>query len=88
LAVGVGAAVFCAFVEACLNKIGVLTWEYRWWNTGPASLIIASGYFLFFMLSFRVYDMEPVKRKIIAVGSLFALDAVCFAVFGFVLKWI
>jgi hypothetical protein len=88
LVVGVGAALLCAAVEVCLNKIGVLTWEYPWWNTGPASIIIASGYFLFFMLSFMVYDMAPLKKKAAFVGALLAFDALCFVVFGVVLPWI
>jgi hypothetical protein len=88
LAVGICAAVLCAAVEVLLNAIGVLTWEYPWWNKGPASIIIVSGYFLFFMISFRVHDMETIRKKIMTVGSIFAVDAACIAIFGFALKWL
>jgi hypothetical protein len=88
LAVGIGAAVLCAAVEVCLNATGALTWEYPWWNSGAASIIIASGYFLFFMLSFWVHDMETLRRKIVTVGSILGVDIACFAIFGCILKWI
>ncbi|HOO56916.1 MAG TPA: hypothetical protein PLN69_08840 [bacterium] len=88
LAVGAGAAAFCALVEVMLNLAGILTWEYPWWNTGPASLIIFSGYFMFFMISFRVHDMETLKQKFITVGSLLGLDVICLLVFCLALKWI
>ncbi|MFA6448664.1 MAG: hypothetical protein WCX65_04280 [bacterium] len=88
LAVGIGAAAICATVEILLNRIGVLTWEYPWWNAGFASIIMVSGYFMFFMTSFWVYDMPTVKKKISFVGSLLAFDVLCIAVFGFALKWI
>lgn len=88
IAVAAGAAAFCAGVEVCLNRIGVLTWEYPWWNSGPASIIIFGGYFLFFTISFRVYDMKTLARKIAAVGSILGMDVLCIVVFGFILKWI
>jgi hypothetical protein len=88
LAVALGAGAFCAFVEVCLNKAGILTWEYPWWNSGPAALVIVGGYFLFFRISFWVYDLENLRRKIITVGSLLSLDVLCIIVFGFILKWI
>ena len=88
MAVAGGAAVFCAAVECALNHIGVLTWEYPWWNTGPASIIIAGGYFLFFTVSFYVYDLDTLKKKISVVAPILALDALCLIVFIFGLKWI
>jgi hypothetical protein len=88
LALGIAAAAFCASVEVVLNIIGVLTWEYTWWNRGPAALIIMSGYLLFFMITFRVHDMENIRNKIISVGTLFAADIVLTVIFGFILKWI
>ena len=88
LAVGVGAAALCAGVEVILNIAGVLTWEYPWWNRGPASLIIFGGYFLFFSISFMVHDLQPMGKKIAVVGTIFAVNILCVIVFGFALKWI
>lgn len=87
-AVAAGAAVFCAGVEVLLNRIGALTWEYPWWNAGPASVIIAGGYFLFFTISFRVHDMENIKKQVAFVGALLALDLICLTIFCGVLNWI
>ena len=83
-----GLSALSASVEVILNVIGVLTWEYPWWNRGPASLIIASGYFLFFMISFMVHDMEKMRNKIMTVGGILAADAVCLLIFGCLFKWI
>lgn len=88
VAVAIGAAILCAAVEVALNALGALTWEYPWWNKGPASIIIAGGYFLFFMITFMVHDMESLKKKITTVGAIFAVDAACIVIFGFALKWI
>lgn len=88
VAVGLGAASFCAFVEVVLNSIGVLTWEYPWWNSGIASIVIVGGYFLFFTVSFWVHDMETVARRWAVVGTILAVDALCLIVFMAILKWI
>jgi hypothetical protein len=88
IVVALCAAAVCAFFEVLLNIIGILTWEYPWWNKGASSLIIMSGYFLFFMISFRVHDMEKIWKKITTTGSIFIIDAVCIIIFGVVLKWI
>ncbi len=88
VAVGVCSAAICATVEVILNRIGVLTWEYPWWNTGPASLIIFGGYFLFFTVSFWVHDLKTTGKKIAVVGPLLGLDALLIVILIFFLKWI
>lgn len=88
VAVAGGAAVFCAAVECLLNYTGALTWEYPWWNTGAAAIVIFCGYFLFFNLSFLVHDMPSVRRQTLAVSALLATDAALFILFAAVLKWI
>lgn len=88
IAVGLGAAAFCAFVEVTLNSFGVLIWEYPWWNSGPASIVIVGGYFLFFTISFRVHDMKTIGQRCAVVGSILAVDALCLALFMGFLKWI
>ncbi len=85
---GLCAAAVCTAVEVMLNTAGVLVWEYPWWNRGPAALIIMSGYFIFFMISFMVHDMVKVRNKIVSVGALYAFNAACIIIFGTVLKWI
>jgi hypothetical protein len=83
----VGAA-FCVFVEYLLNAIGALTWDYSWWSRGAPWLIFLVGYLYFFLVSFWVFDMESVKKKVIAVGTIFAFDIICLILFMGVLKWI
>jgi hypothetical protein len=83
----VGAA-FCVFVEYLLNAVGALTWEYPWWNTGAPWLIFLVGYLYFFLVSFWVFDMESIKKKMITVGAILAFDIICLVVFMGILKWI
>jgi hypothetical protein len=83
----VGAA-FCVFVEYLLNAVGALTWEYPWWNTGAPWLIFLVGYLTFFLVSFWVFDMASVKKKMITVGAILGLDVICLVVFMGMLNWI
>jgi hypothetical protein len=83
----VGAA-FCVFVEYLLNAVGALTWEYPWWNTGAPWLIFLVGYLTFFLVSFWVFDMASVKKKMITVGAILGFDVICLVVFMGILKWI
>ncbi|MHB8157116.1 MAG: hypothetical protein ACYDEQ_06945 [Desulfocucumaceae bacterium] len=81
-------SVASVFIEVLLNRAGALTWEYSWWSPGAPWLIFLIGYLPFFVVSFWVYDMESVKKKAIAVGSILGFDAICLIIFGAVLGWI
>ena len=81
-------AAFCVFVEYLLNAVGALTWEYPWWNTGAPWLIFLVGYLTFFLVSFWVFDMASVKKKMITVGAILGFDVICLVVFMGILKWI
>jgi hypothetical protein len=81
-------AVFCVFVEVVLNRWGVLVWEYWWWNWPNVWLIIAVGYAPFMIFSFWVHDLESMRKKIAAVSTMYAIDAVCLIVFMGILGWI
>jgi hypothetical protein len=83
----VGAA-FCVFVEVLLNAVGALTWDYPWWSASAPWLIFLFGYLHFFLVSFWVHDMETVKKKIITIGIIYAVDLICIIVFGVVLGWL
>lgn len=88
LALAVGGAAFCVFVEILLNAIGALTWDYPWWSAGAPWLIFLFGYLTFFLVSFWVHDMRTVKSKAITVGTIFAVDLVAILVFGVALGWL
>jgi len=81
-------AVFCVFVEYLLNAAGALTWDYSWWNRNAPWLIFLIGYLPFFLVSFWVFDMESLRRKIKVVAAIYAFDILCLVVFAGVLKWI
>jgi len=81
-------AVFCVFVEYLLNAVGALTWDYPWWNSSAPWLIFLVGYLYFFLVSFWVFDMKSIRKKVITVGAILAFDIICLVVFIGILKWI
>ncbi|MEJ2650127.1 MAG: hypothetical protein P8016_17165 [Sedimentisphaerales bacterium] len=84
----IGGSAFCVFVEVLLNAIGVLTWEYSWWNKSAPWLIFLIGYLPFFLVSFWVHDMESVRKKATVIGVIYGVDIVSLLVFGVILCWI
>jgi len=79
---------FCVFVEILLNAVNALTWDYAWWSHAAPWLIFLIGYLPFFLVSFWVHDMETVRKKAIAVGTIFGVDFSAVIIFGVLLKWI
>ena len=88
LVMAVIGSAFCVLVEFLLNAVGALTWDYAWWNRRAPWLIFLIGYLPFFLVSFRVHDMESVPRKAMTVGGILAFDLAAILIFGFVLRWI
>ena len=88
LLIAIGGSAFCVFVEVLLNAIGVLTWEYSWWNKSAPWLIFLIGYLPFFLVSFWVHDMESVRKKATVIGVIYGVDIVSLLVFGVILCWI
>jgi len=84
----IAGSAFCVFVEVLLNLVGALTWDYAWWSTGAPWLIFLFGYLPFFLVSFWVFDMESLRRKITTVGAIYAVDIIALVLFAVVLKWI
>ncbi len=86
----VAAAGFSAvsvLVEVVLNHIGALTWDYPWWSARSPWLIFLLGYFPLFSVAFWVHDLSTIRRKVSAVGTIYAFDAVCLLIFGGLLGW-
>ena len=88
LAIAVGYAAFCVFVEVLLNAIGALTWDYSWWDAGSPWLIFLIGYLHFFLISFWVYDMKSVKSKVTTLSVIYGVDITAIIVFGVILGWL
>jgi hypothetical protein len=81
-------AVFCVFVEVLLNSVGALTWEYSWWSTNIPFLIVLFGYLHFFIISFWVFDMESIRKKIFVTGIIYSVDITAIVIFGIILGWL
>ena len=88
LFVAAAGAVFCVFIEVLLNAIGALTWDYPWWSISAPWMIFLFGYLHFFLVSFWVFDMPDIKKKIITVSIIYIVDIIAIITFGVVLKWI
>lgn len=81
-------SILFVLVECLLNNIGVLTWEYWWWQPNFPYVLFLIGYMPFLVTCYWVHDMDTVKKKIIAVGTIFSVDAIAIIVFSCVLHWI
>jgi hypothetical protein len=81
-------SILCVFVEIVLNLVGALTWDYSWWHAGAPWLVFLIGYFPFFLVSFWVFDMDSLRRKITTVGVIYAVDITCLVLFAGILRWI
>ena len=81
-------SIFCVIVEILLNAVSALTWDYSWWRASTPWLIFLIGYLPFFLVSFWVFDMKSLRKKITAVGVIYAVDIVCLVLFVGILRWI
>ncbi len=81
-------SIFCVFIEVLLNLANALTWDYSWWSVSAPWLIFLIGYLPFFLVSFWVFDMESVRKKIYTVSAILGFDIACLVVFAGILKWI
>jgi hypothetical protein len=88
LFIAIGGSIFCVIVEILLNLANALTWDYTWWNVSAPWLIFLIGYLPFFLVAFWVFDMPSVKNKIMTVGTILSVDAVCLVLFVGILRWI
>ncbi|GKX29990.1 hypothetical protein SH1V18_24700 [Vallitalea longa] len=81
-------SILFVIVEIILNHIGVLTWEYSWWQGYCPWLIILIGYMPFITMCYIVHDMKKLKNKLITVGIIFSIDILGLIIFGPILNWI
>jgi hypothetical protein len=66
---------FCVLVECVLNIGGQLVWEYPFWRRSFAGiwLIFLFGYFEFFVAINIVLGLGTTRRKVWAVGIIYAV---------------
>lgn len=69
-------------VEVLLNKAGVLTWDWSWWQPSFPFLIWIIGYVPFFAVCFFVHDLASVRSKALVVGTIFGIDVIALIGFG------
>lgn len=81
-------SVIAVGVEIVLNLAGALTWEFPFWSAHFPLLIILFGYLHFFVVAYWVFDMDTVKKKFAAVGTIFAVDIALLLIFGVGLGWL
>ena len=81
-------SIFCVIVEILLNSVSALTWDYSWWRASAPWLIFLLGYLPFFLVSFWVFDMKSLRKKITTAGVIYAIDIICLVLFVGVLQWI
>jgi hypothetical protein len=81
-------AVVAVTAEVLLNRIGVLVWEYWWWNWPHVWSILLFAYAPYMIICFWIYDMKSLRTKSLVVAGMFAIDIACLILFIPVLKWI
>ncbi|MBN1820885.1 MAG: hypothetical protein JXR31_02190 [Prolixibacteraceae bacterium] len=81
-------SIFCVFVEVLLNLIGALTWDYSWWNIKAPFLIFLFGYLPFFLVSFWVFDIKTIRKKMLVTVIIYSVDALAIIIFGLILGWL
>ncbi len=81
-------SIFCVMVEMLLHAVGALTWDYSWWNAGAPWLIVIFGYLTFFTVSYWVFDMKTIRKKVATLGVIYGIDLLAILIFGFVLGWL
>jgi len=86
--IALAGSAFCVFVEILLNRIDALTWDWSWWDADSPWLIFLFGYLWFFLVAFRVHDLNDARRQARAVGVLWGIAALGVLVFGVGLGWL
>jgi hypothetical protein len=78
---------FCAFVEALLNRAGLLIWTYKYWNFPHLWSIVINYLTPFFLCTWGHFKVKR-PRKIRLLGLFLVADAALWAVFAEMLGWI
>ncbi|MCT4543041.1 MAG: hypothetical protein N4A63_05835 [Vallitalea sp.] len=81
-------SILFVIVEIILNAIGVLSWEYSWWQGNFPWLLLLIGYMPFLTMCYLVHDMKKLKNKLITLGIIFSVDILGLIIFGGILGWI
>lgn len=81
-------AAVSVLIEILLNAIGALTWEWPFWNARFPILIFLFGYLTFYLMCYWVYDMPSRKKQLITLGTIYSINILGIAIFGWGLGWL
>ncbi len=87
-AISIGLSLVSVGVELLLHADGVFHWYYWWWNAASFPVIVLFGYLTFYVVAFRVHDMERRSHQLAVVGILAGVDLLAGLLFGPLLGWI
>lgn len=75
-------------IEILLNSIGALTWEWSFWNAQFPLFIFLFGYLTFYLMCYWVYDMSSRKKQLLTLTTLYSINILGIAIFGWGLGWL
>jgi len=75
-------------IEILLNAIGALTWEWSFWNAQSPLLIFIFGYLTFYLVCYWVYDMPSRKQQLLTLTTIYSINIIGLATFGWGLGWL
>ena len=86
----IGYSAFCVLVECLLNMGGHLVWEYSFWERSLAGiwLIFLFGYLHFYVAAILVIGLSTLRKKVMAVGAIYAVVIVANLVAMGLLGWV
>lgn len=77
-----GFSALSVLVEMGLNRLGLLRWDWPWWNADAPWLIFLLGYLPFYAVCYWVLDMRSRRQQVTTVAVILGLDALALLVFG------
>ena len=69
-------------VEIVLNRLGLLRWDWPWWQAAAPWGIFLLGYLPFYLVCYWVHDMRDRRRQVAVVAGILGLDLLALAGFG------
>lgn len=81
-------SILSVFTEVLLNKMGMLTWEWPWWNAQFPVFIFLCGYLPFYLVCYKIYDLPSHKQQATGVAIIYAVNMSALTIFGALLGWL
>lgn len=75
-------------MESCLNYLGVLIWDFKYWSWPHVYPIMLFAYLPSALFLIWLHDLQNLKTKQLIVASLLVVDVVAFVILGPILQLI